>query len=124
LTATFKLLIRDRDGIYGAAFGRAVEAGGIQQLRTTPRSPWQNGYVERLVRTLRREVVDQLIVLGQRQLLRCLRDYAPYYNDDRPHLSLGGDSPTSRMTELPQNGVVVSFPRVGGPPHRYARRAA
>jgi transposase InsO family protein len=80
--------------------------------------------VERLVGTLRREVVDHLIELGQRHLLRCLRDYVRYYNDDRPHLSLGSDSPTSRMIEPLENGIVVSFPRVGGLHHRYARRAA
>jgi transposase InsO family protein len=52
ITDTFKLLIRDRDGIYGAAFDRAVEARGTQQIRITPRSPCQNGYIERLVGTL------------------------------------------------------------------------
>jgi transposase InsO family protein len=96
-TDSFKVLIRDRDGIYGAAFDRAIEARGIQQILIAPRSPWQNGYVERVVGTLRREVVDHLIVLGQRHLLRCLRDYVRYYNDDRPHLSLRGDAPARRM---------------------------
>jgi transposase InsO family protein len=123
-TDTFGLLIRDRDGIYGAAFDRSVEARGIKQLRIAPRSPWQNGHVERLVGTLRREAVDHIVVLGQRHLLRFLRDYVRYYNDDRPHLSFGGDTPAGRMLELPENGTVVSFPRVGGLHHRYARRAA
>jgi hypothetical protein len=57
-------------------------------------------------------------------LAAIFRDYARYYNDDRPHLSLAGDSPARRMIELSENGTVVSFPRLGGLHHRYARRAA
>jgi transposase InsO family protein len=76
----FELLIRDRDGIFGAAFNRRVNNLGVRQLRTAPRSPWQNGYAERLVGTFRRELTDHLIVLGQRHLVRCVRDYAAFYN--------------------------------------------
>jgi hypothetical protein len=71
---------------------------GIHQLRTAPRSPWQNGYASVSSERSDARVVDHLIVLGQRHWLRCLRDYARYYNDDRPHLSLGGDSPTCSKT--------------------------
>jgi excisionase family DNA binding protein len=63
-------LIRDRDGIYGSAFDSRVNHLGIRQVKTAPRSPWQNGYAERLVGTLRREVLDHVIVLGERHLLR------------------------------------------------------
>jgi len=119
----FKLLVRDRDKIFAAAFDRRVKNLGIRQLRISPRSPWQNGYAERLVGTFRRDLTDHLIVLGER-LLRCVRQYAKYYNEDRPHMSLGGDAPTGRAVELPDSGKVVALPRLGGLHHRYARRAA
>jgi putative transposase len=124
LDDTVKMLIRDRDGIYGAAFDRRVNNLGITQLRSAPRSPWQNGYVERLVGTLRRELVDHLIVLNELHLLRCLSEYVSYYNDDRPHMSLEGDAPARRQVEPAENGRVVALPRLGGLHHRYTRLAA
>jgi putative transposase len=80
--------------------------------------------VERVVGTLRREVVDHLIVLSDVHLLRRLREYVRYYNDDRPHMSLDGDAPSRREVEPPDNGRVVALPRVGGLHHRYTRCAA
>src|SRR5580658_10693696 len=77
-------LIRDRDGIYGAEFDARVDHLGIEQLRIAPRSPWQNGFAERWVGTLRRELLDHVIVLGERHLLRLVREYVAYYNEDRP----------------------------------------
>jgi putative transposase len=69
----FKFLIRDRDAIFGRTFDQRVANFGIRQLRTTPRSPWQNGFAERLVGTFRRELTDHLIVLNERHLVRCIR---------------------------------------------------
>jgi putative transposase len=116
-------LIRDRDGIYGAELDARVEHLGIEQLRIAPRSPWQNGFAERWVGTLRRELLDHVIVLGERHLLRLVREHVGYYNSDRPHMSLGGDSPTPRDVELPSAGKVIALPRVGGLHHRYSRVA-
>ena len=116
-------LVRDRDGIYGAEFDARVDHLGIEQLRIAPRSPWQNGYAERWVGTLRRELLDHVIVLGERHLLRLLRQHAAYYNNDRTHMSLAGDAPSSRTVEPPSSGKVVALPRVGGLHHRYARAA-
>src|SRR5580704_1631471 len=81
-------LIRDRDGIYGRAFDERVGGLGLKTLRIAPRSPWQNGYAERFVGTLRRELLDHVIVLGERHLLRMVRQYVEYYNADRPHMAL------------------------------------
>jgi transposase InsO family protein len=92
-------LIRDRDGIYGRVFDERVAGLGLKTLRTAPRSPWQNGYTERFVGTLRRELLDHVIVLGERHLLRLVREHARYYNEDRPHMSLGGDAPATRAVE-------------------------
>jgi transposase InsO family protein len=116
-------LIRDRDGIYGASFDARVDHLGIQQFRISPRAPWQNGCAERWVGTLRREVLDHVIVLGERHLLRLVREHERYYNEDRPHMTLDGDAPVSRAVELPGSGRVVALSRVGGIHHRYSRAA-
>ncbi len=83
-----------------------------------------NAYGERFVGTLRRELLDHLIVLGELHLLRLVREHASYYNEDRPHMSLDRDTPVSRRVELPGEGKVVALPRIAGLHHRYARRAA
>ena len=116
-------LIRDRDGIYGSAFDSRVNHLGIRQIKSAPRSPWQNGYAERFVGTLRREVLDHVIVLGERHLLRLVRSHASYYNEDRPHMSLDRDAPVSRAVESSSSGNIVAFSRVAGLHHRYARAA-
>jgi hypothetical protein len=96
---------------------------GIQQLPIAPRAPWQNGCAERFVGTLRRELLDHVIVLGERHLLRLIQEHMRYYNEDRPHMTLHGDAPVSRAVEVPGTGRVVALPRVGGLHHRYARAA-
>jgi putative transposase len=118
-------LIRDRDGIYGAKFDARVNNLGVRQLRIAPRAPWQNAYAERFVGTLRCELLDHVIVLGERHLLHLVRQYAnQYYNEDRPHMSLDGDAPMARAVEPPNEGRIVTLARVGGLHHRYVRRAA
>src|SRR5262249_13617653 len=87
---------------------------GIEQLKIAPQSPWQNGYAERFIGTLRRELLDHLIIVNERQLLRAVRAYVAYYNEDRPHLALAGDAPISGPVEPPAAGKVVALPRVGG----------
>src|SRR2546429_4175015 len=73
-------LIRDRDQIYGAIVTRRLRAMGIRDKPTAPSSPWQNGFAERLIGSIRRECVDHFIVLGETHLRRILRSYARYYN--------------------------------------------
>jgi hypothetical protein len=96
---------------------------GLEQFRIAPRPPWQNGFAERFVGTVRRELLDHVIVLGERHLLRLVRDYVRFYNDDRPHMALDGDAPAGRTAEGPELGEVVALPRVGGLHHRYSRAA-
>lgn len=81
-------LIRDRDRIYGTVFTRRLRAMGIRDKPTTPASPWQNGFAERLIGSIPRECVDYFVVLGEAHLRRILRAYARYYNDIRTHWSL------------------------------------
>jgi putative transposase len=116
-------LLRDRDSIYGSAFNARVRNLGIEQVVTSPRSPWQNGYAERFVGTLRRELLDHIIVLNERHLLRLVRQHASYYNADRPHMSLDRDAPMARAIQPPSRGRIISLPRIGGLHHRYSRAA-
>ena len=114
-------LIRDNDGAYGEGFRRRLRAIGIRDRPTAPQSPWQNGYVERLIGSVRRECLDHVLVLGERHLRRVLRAYASYYNETRPHLSLVKDAPSRRAVQ--HIGPISSTPVLGGLHHRYARMA-
>jgi putative transposase len=117
-------LVRDRDAIYGDVFRRRVAGMGIGEVISSPSSPWQNPYAERLIGSIRRECLDHVIVLGERHLRRILTCYASYYHGARTHLSLEKDAPTPRRVQAPTEGRVVAFAEVGGLHHRYERRAA
>src|SRR5215469_7434161 len=69
-----RYLLRDRDGLYGGEFSSRVQSMGIREVKTAPRSPWQNPYVERLIGTLRRDCLDHIVVLNENHLRRLLRD--------------------------------------------------
>jgi transposase InsO family protein len=109
-------LIRDRDRIYGSVVTRRL---GIRDKPTAPASPWQNGFAERLIGSIRRECVDHIIVLGETHLRRILKSYADYYNSFRTHRSLNKDAPVSRPVQ--RTGVISSRAILGGLHHRYAR---
>jgi transposase InsO family protein len=83
-----KYLIRDRDRIYGAVVTRRLRAMGIRDKPTAPASPWQNGFAERLIGSIRRECLDHIIVFGEAHLCRILRSYACYYNHASQHPSV------------------------------------
>jgi transposase InsO family protein len=86
-------LVRDNDRAYGHAFRSRVRAMGIRDRPISPRSPWQNPYVERLIGTVRRECLDRALVFGEAHLRQILSSYAAYYNEIRTHLALGKDAP-------------------------------
>jgi transposase InsO family protein len=112
-------LIRDRDRIYGSVVTRRLRAVGIRDNPTAPASPWQNGYAERLIGSIRRECVDHVIVLGEAHLRRILRSYARYDNDIRTHPSLDKDAPISRPVQ--RTGGIKSRSILGRLHHHYAR---
>ena len=118
-----KYLIRDRDSIYGNYFQYRIKNMGINEIKISYRSPWQNPYCERIVGTLRRECLDHMIVLNERHLRSILKEYSEYYNRIRPHLSLYRNSPIPRKTESIEDGDVVSTPVLGGLHHSYSRAA-
>jgi transposase InsO family protein len=112
-------MIRDRDRIYGTVVTRRLRAMGIRDKPTAPASPWQNGFAERLIGSIRRECLDHIIVLGEAHLRRVLKSYARYYNGVRTHRSLNKDAPVSRPVQ--RSGVISSHALLGGLHHRYAR---
>ena len=112
-------LIRDRDRIYGAIGTRRLRAMGIRDRLTAPASPWQNGFAERLIGSIRRECVDHFVVLGKAHLRRILLAYARYYNDIRTHRSLDKDAPVSRPVQ--RTGAISSHAILGGLHHHYVR---
>ena len=101
-----------------------MQALGIKQVLSAPRSPWQRAYVERLIGSIRRECLDHMIVYDERCLHRTLTSYSSYYDSWRTHLSLGKDAPQSRRTQTPDEGSVVEIRELGGLHHHYERRAA
>ena len=116
---TPRYLIRDRDGAYGEIFIRRVRSIGIRDRPTSPRSPWQNAYAERLIGSIRRECVDHIVVFGERHLRHVLLSYMSYYNGTRTHLSLNKDAPKSRTAQ--RTGRILRLPILGGLHHQYIR---
>jgi transposase InsO family protein len=114
-----RYMIRDRDRIYGTVVTRRLRAMGIRDKPIAPSSPWQNGFAERLIGSIRRECLDHVIVLGEAHLHRILKSYADYYNSVRTHRSLHKDAPISRP--IHQTGIIRSHPILGGLHHHYVR---
>ena len=121
---TPKILVRDRDAIYGKRFSRRAAALGIRELLTAYRSPWQNPYAERVIGSIRRECLDHIIVLGPRHLKQILTRYVDYYNGVRTHLSLYKDSPDRRPAPSASQRRIVELKKVGELHHHYMREAA
>ena len=119
-----RFMLRERDGVYGPYFSRRVAGLGVDEVRTAPRSPWQNPYVERVIGSIRRECLDHVIVLDERHLRRILREYVDYYHSCRTHLELQKDAPEPRPVQPPSMGRVTVVPKLGGLHHYYARLAA
>ena len=112
-------LIRDRDRIYSTFVRRRLRAMGIRDKPIAPGSPWQNGFAERLIGSIRRECVDHFVVLGEAHLRRILRAYAHYYNNIRTHRSLDKDAPVSRPVQ--RTGSIRSHAILGRLHHHYVR---
>jgi transposase InsO family protein len=96
-----------------------VRGIGIRDRPIAPRSPWQNGHVERLIGSIRRECLDHVIVFGEAHLCRILKAYVSYYNQVRTHLSLDKDAPVFRRVQ--SIGYVAAIPVLGGLHHHYVR---
>jgi hypothetical protein len=117
-----KFLIRDRDNIFGEDFIESVSALGLNPILAAYRSPWQNGYCERLIGSIRRECLDHLIIVNDNHLRKCLKRYLHYYHNQRTHLGLNKDSPEPRGVQA--EGDIDKVAVVNGLHHYYFRHAA
>jgi transposase InsO family protein len=116
-----RYLIRDRDTSYGVSLTRRLRAMGIRDRLISPRSPWQNGHVERLIGSIRRECLDHVVVLGERHLRHLLANYPTYYNGVRTHHALNKDTPLHRPAQTV--GRIASVTWLGGLHRHYVRIA-
>jgi len=121
----FRFLLRDRDTKFTAAFDAVFMAEGIRVLRTPVRAPRANAYAERWVGTVRRELLDRMLIFGRRQLVLVLAEYADHYNGHRPHRALGQAPPLGpgEPVVLTPAGRVVRRDRLGGLIHECAQVA-
>jgi putative transposase len=117
-------LLRDRDRVYGQPFRHRVKGLRIQEVLTAPHSPWQNPFAERLIGSVRRECLHDVLVLSENHLRRILTRYVSYYHGARTDLALDEDTPDVRPVELPDAGRIMEIPEIGGLHHRYVRPAA
>ncbi|MFH1964706.1 MAG: integrase core domain-containing protein, partial [Acidobacteriota bacterium] len=122
-----RYIFRDNDAIYGHGVRSFLDSCGIEEVRSAYRSPWQNPYIERFFGTLRRELLDHVIVLNENHLNRLLREYLKqHYHPSRSHQGLNGNTPVP--TKPPEEAVkpikLISIPVCGGLHHRYGHVAA
>ena len=98
----------------------------MKAVRTSVRSPWQNGIAERWVGSIRRDLLDHVIPLNERHLLRLSQEYIRYYDEDRTHIGLQKETRGGRTLEKRPSAAspVVALPRIGGLHHRYSWSAA
>ena len=116
-----RFLIHDRDSRYGALFDRRLKNLGITQVRTPFRVPQANSIAERWVRSARQECLDQTFIFDERHLRQVLAEYVAYFNQWRPHRSIGQRAPCAPALTTPgrQSGTVVATPVLGGLHHVY-----
>jgi len=114
-------LLRDRDSIYSDTFRRRVPGMGITEVVSSPASPWQNPYVERLIGSVRRDCLNHVIIFNAKHLRLTLTAYFQYDHRSRTHLGLNKDAPEHRPPMPACAGKIIAFPEVGGLHHRYER---
>lgn len=112
-------MIRDNDPVFNSLVQRRLHHFGIRDRPTTPNSPWQNAYSERVNGSIRRECLNHILIFGEAHLRRVMRAYVHYYNNSRTHLSLSKNSPNERTVHC--TGAIKHVPHLGGLHHEYVR---
>ncbi|WP_338869508.1 integrase core domain-containing protein [Myxococcus stipitatus] len=102
-----RYLYRDRDKLHSEGVHATLTHLGIREVPSAARCPWQNPYTERVIGSIRRELLDPVVVLNEAHARRLLREYQRYYNASRTHLSLGKDAPETREMQCPGYGAKV-----------------
>jgi putative transposase len=121
-----KYLIRDNDGKFGEGFARVAQTSNIKILKTPYYAPRANAICVRFLGSVRRECLDHLFILHEKQLHRVLNMYLHYFNRARPHQGIKQQIPKQKAGSVPlhhESGEVISFPVLGGL-HRDDRRSA
>jgi transposase InsO family protein len=121
-----RYLIRDRDSKFGTSFARVAATSGIEMLKTPYHAPRANAICERFLGSVRRECLDHVLILHEKQLHRVLNAYVQYFNHARPHQGLRQQIPEQRaesMLQDPESDKILSFPILGGLQHDYRRIA-
>jgi transposase InsO family protein len=115
-SARFRYLIRDRDSKFTAAFDAVVTAEAVRIVRTPVRAPRANAIAERWIGSLRRELLDRILIVNQRQLEQVLAAFVDHYNSHRPHRSLNQGPPGRPAAPQPhvEDAVVHRRQRLGG----------
>jgi putative transposase len=121
----FRFLIRDRDSKFTAAFDAVFTAIDVQIIKTPVRAPRTNAISERFVGTVRRELLDRLLVINQRHAAAVLREFQRHYNHHRPHRSLGQAAPSRPLPHRgpPETPKIKRHDRLGGLLHKYQQAA-
>ncbi len=116
-----RYMIFDRDSIFSSLVKETIKSFGIEPVRTSYQSPWQNGIAERWIGSCRRELLNYVIILNKNHLYKLLEEYIEYYNKDRTHYSLDKDPPSGRpiLKRNSDEDKVIALPRVGGLHHKY-----
>ncbi len=121
-----KYLIRDRDNKFGPNFARVAATSGIKILKTPYHAPRANAICERFLGSVRRECLDHLLILQEKQLQRVLRAYVDYFNRARPHQGIRQQIPERYGEPVlldHQRGKILALPVLGGLHHDYRRSA-
>ena len=121
MPSPYRYVVFDRDRKFANEVREFLKSSGMKAVRTSVRSPWQNGVAERWVGSIRRELLDHVIALNQRHLLCLSQEYIAYYHDDRTHIGLNKESPGDRTIEKRPHAAsdLIAMPRIGGLHHRY-----
>jgi putative transposase len=123
---TPKYLICDNDSKFGPCFARVAATSGIKILKTPYHAPRANAICERFLGSVRRECLDHVLILSEKQLHRVLRAYVKYFNEVRPHQGIHQQVPQGAVTYVPSaqpDERIISVPVLGGLHHEYRRVA-
>jgi putative transposase len=121
LPCPYKYVLFDHDAKFGNDVLSFLKSSALKPMRSSIRSPWQNGIAERWIGSVRRELLDHVIPVDEYHLRRLGREYLAYYHEDRTHIGLKKVTPATRPIERrsAQGSQITSESRIGGLHHRY-----